>query len=134
MRAVVLTFLGLAALGAVPVQAAPMVVPAKQIAVELRGAPSIEVRQGCGWGWHRGGWRDRWGYWRIGDAATRTGSGRTGRSGIKNSRSRSPTPLTPPVTAHDEARRPASADERCRLSATARAASENGQPNTVQPR
>jgi hypothetical protein len=41
MRAVVLTFLGLAALGAVSVQAAPIAVPAKPIAVEMGAAPSI---------------------------------------------------------------------------------------------
>ena len=67
MRPVVLTFLGLAALGAVSVQASPIAVPAKPIAVELGAAPSIElVRQGCGWGWHRGGWRDHRGYWHWG--------------------------------------------------------------------
>jgi hypothetical protein len=67
MRSVVLTFLGLAVLGAVSVQAAPIAVPAKPITVELGGAPSVQlVRQGCGWGWHRGGWRDRWGYWHWG--------------------------------------------------------------------
>jgi hypothetical protein len=54
----------IAASVAVSVQAAPIVVPAKRIAIELGAAPPIElVRQGCGWGWHRGGWRDRWGYW-----------------------------------------------------------------------
>jgi hypothetical protein len=67
MRPVVLTFLGLAALGAGSVQASPIAVPAKPIAVELGAAPSIElVRQGCGWGWHRGGWRDHRGYWHWG--------------------------------------------------------------------
>jgi hypothetical protein len=67
MRAVVLTFLGLALLSAVSVQASPIAVPARPIAAELGAAPSIElVRQGCGWGWHRGGWRDRWGYWHCG--------------------------------------------------------------------
>jgi hypothetical protein len=67
MRVVVLAFLGLVALGPMSVQAAPIAVPAKPITVELGGAPSIElVRQGCGWGWHRGGWRDRWGYWHGG--------------------------------------------------------------------
>ena len=63
MRAVVLTFVGLASLGTVSVQAAPIAVPARPIAVEL----GIElVRQGCGWGWRRGGWRDRWAYWHWG--------------------------------------------------------------------
>jgi hypothetical protein len=54
---------------------APIAVPAKPIAVEIGAAPSIElVRQG-GWGWHRGGWHDRWGYWHRG-RCTRTGSDR----------------------------------------------------------
>jgi hypothetical protein len=67
MRAAALAFLGLAALGPMSVQGAPIAVPAKPITVELGGAPSIElVRQGCGWGWHRGEWRDRWGYWHWG--------------------------------------------------------------------
>jgi hypothetical protein len=26
--------------------------------------PMLEIRDGCGLGWHRVGWRDRWGYWR----------------------------------------------------------------------
>jgi hypothetical protein len=43
MRAVVLTVLGLAALGAVSVQAAPIVVPAKRIAVELGAWPSMRL-------------------------------------------------------------------------------------------
>jgi hypothetical protein len=67
MRAIVLTFLGLAALGAVSVQAAPIAVPARPIAVEPGTAPSIElVRQDCGWGWHRSRWHDSSGYWHWG--------------------------------------------------------------------
>ena len=67
MRVVVLAFVGMAALVATSALAAPIAAPAKPIAVELSGAPSIElVRQGCGWGWHRGGWRSRWGRWHWG--------------------------------------------------------------------
>jgi hypothetical protein len=44
----------LSALDAVSVQAAPIAVRAKLIAVELGAAPSIYlVREGGGWGWHR---------------------------------------------------------------------------------
>jgi len=58
---------GAVALAVVSAQAAPMPAPPKVTAVELGAAPPIElVRQGCGWGWHRGGWRDRWGYWHWG--------------------------------------------------------------------
>jgi hypothetical protein len=64
MRAAGLTFLGLAALAAAA-QAAPIAIPAKPSHIET--APPIElVRQGCGWGWHRVGWGDRWGYWHWG--------------------------------------------------------------------
>ena len=67
MRAVVATFLGAVALAVVSAQAASMPAPSKVTAAELGAAPPIElVRQGCGWGWHRGGWRDRWGYWHWG--------------------------------------------------------------------
>jgi hypothetical protein len=31
--------------------------------LRIAGAPFELVRQGCGYGWHRGRWRDRWGYW-----------------------------------------------------------------------
>ena len=66
MRVIVATFTGLVALAAISVQAAPLV-PAKVTGAELGASPSIElVRQGCGWGWHRGHWRDRWGYWHWG--------------------------------------------------------------------
>jgi len=66
MRTMIATLAGLVALGAVSVQAAPLP-PAKANPAEVGAAPSIElVRQGCGWGWHRGHWRDRWGYWHWG--------------------------------------------------------------------
>ena len=62
MRAAVATFVGLAALVAVSVHAAPISI--KPTEVSLGPAPRIElVAQGCGWGWHRAHWRDRWGYW-----------------------------------------------------------------------
>jgi hypothetical protein len=67
MRAVVWTFLGLAALAAATAEAAPITIPAKPSQIEVGTAPPIElVRQGCGWGWHRVGWWDRWGYWHWG--------------------------------------------------------------------
>jgi len=66
MRTILATFAGLVALAAVSAQAAP-VPPAKTTRAELGASPAIElVRQGCGWGWHRGRWRDRWGYWHWG--------------------------------------------------------------------
>jgi hypothetical protein len=62
MRTMVPTVAGLLTLAAVSAQAAPLP-PAKASPAELRAAPPIElVRQGCGWGWHRGHWRDRWGW------------------------------------------------------------------------
>jgi hypothetical protein len=66
MRTTIATLAGLTFFAAVSVQAAPLP-PAKAIPTELGNAPPIElVRQGCGWGWHRGHWRDRWGYWHWG--------------------------------------------------------------------
>ena len=60
MRTMIATLAGLVALAAVSVQAAPLA-PAEALPVEVGSGPSIElVRQGCGWGWHRGGWRDHW--------------------------------------------------------------------------
>ena len=67
MRAVVSAFVGLAALAAVSARAAPITMPAKPLHIEAGTTPPIElVRQGCGWGWHRAHWRDRWGYWHWG--------------------------------------------------------------------
>ncbi len=65
LRTVIGTFAGLLAFAVVSAQAAP--IAARPMQAEIAAAPSIElVRQGCGWGWHRGGWRDRWGYWHWG--------------------------------------------------------------------
>jgi hypothetical protein len=66
MRAMIATLAGLLALTTVSVQAAPLA-PVKVSRVEIATAPPIELaRQGCGWGWHRGLWRDRWGYLALG--------------------------------------------------------------------
>lgn len=66
MRIPIAALAGLVALMAVSAQAAPMP-PAKATPTERRTAPPIElVRQGCGWGWHRARWRDRWSYWHWG--------------------------------------------------------------------
>jgi len=66
MRTILATFAGLVALAAVSAQAAP-VPRAKATGAELGASSAVElVRQGCGWGWHRGRWRDRWGYWHWG--------------------------------------------------------------------
>jgi hypothetical protein len=67
MRTILATFAGLVALAAVSAQAAPVPPPAKATGAERGASPAIElVRQGCGWGWHRGRWRGRWGYWHWG--------------------------------------------------------------------
>ena len=66
MRTMVPTVAGLLTLAAVSAQAAPLP-PAKASPAEVRAASPIElVRQGCGWGLHRGHWRDCWGYWHWG--------------------------------------------------------------------
>jgi len=65
MRAVIVAFVGGVALAGMSAQAAPL--PAKPTAIELGASPSVElVVGGCGWGWHRHRWRDRWGYWHPG--------------------------------------------------------------------
>ena len=62
MRVAVATFVGVAALAAVSVQAAP--IPSQMTPIELGVAPPVElVAGGCGPGWHRHHWRDHWGYW-----------------------------------------------------------------------
>jgi hypothetical protein len=66
MRTTIATLAGLTVFAAISAQAAPLT-SLKATPAELNGAPPIElVRQGCGWGWHRGHWRDRWGYWHWG--------------------------------------------------------------------
>jgi hypothetical protein len=66
MRTTIATLAGLMTLAAVSAQAVPLP-PAKAIPAERSAAPPIELaRQGCGWGWHRTRWMDRWGYWHWG--------------------------------------------------------------------
>jgi hypothetical protein len=66
MRVIVATFAGSVALVTFSVQAAPLP-PVKADAIELSSAPPIEqVRDDCGHGWHRTGWRDQWGRWQWG--------------------------------------------------------------------
>jgi hypothetical protein len=67
MRVIVATLAGFVSLAATAVQAAPPV-PAKESAVEPGANPPIVlVRDDCGHGWHRAGWRDQWGRWQWGD-------------------------------------------------------------------
>jgi hypothetical protein len=66
MRATIPTLAGLLALTTISAQAAPLP-PMKSTMSELGSAPPVElVREGCGPGWHRHHWRDRWGYWHWG--------------------------------------------------------------------
>ena len=59
MRTMIAALAGLVALTTVSVQAAPLA-PAKANPAEVGAAPPVElVRQGCGWGWHRGSGRER---------------------------------------------------------------------------
>ena len=59
MRTMIAALAGLVALTTVSVQAAPLA-PAKASPAEVGAAPPVElVRQGCGWGWHRGSGRER---------------------------------------------------------------------------
>jgi hypothetical protein len=56
------SFIGLAALAAASVQAAPS--PNRENWVQLGVAPSFELgAQGCGVGWHQALWRDWRGDW-----------------------------------------------------------------------
>ena len=80
MRVIVATFAGLLALAAASAQAAPPVPKPQDISNQEwaplsndqpspppSAAPPVElVAQGCGWGWHRHHWRDRWSYWHWG--------------------------------------------------------------------
>jgi hypothetical protein len=62
LRTIIGMFPGLLAFAVVSAQAAP--IATRPMQPEIAAAPPIKlVRQGCGWGWHRRGWRDRWGYW-----------------------------------------------------------------------
>jgi hypothetical protein len=65
MRVILAAFVGVFALAAIPVEAAPVV--GKAGPVELGAAPPIElVAGGCGPGWHHRHWRDQWGNWHWG--------------------------------------------------------------------
>ena len=85
MRAVIVAFITGVALAPMAVQAAvlpprppgPVIYVANQEWAPLlngpasngwvHAAPPIElVAEGCGWGWHRRHWLDRWGHWHWG--------------------------------------------------------------------
>ena len=66
MRMILPVLVGGVALAAISAHAAPLP-PAKSPAVELTAPPIELVRDDCGHGWHRTGWRDYWGYWHWGD-------------------------------------------------------------------
>jgi hypothetical protein len=64
MRALILAFVVGLALAA-SAQAAPAA--PRLTNIDLNAAPPIEpVAEGCGWGWHRRQWQDRWGNWHWG--------------------------------------------------------------------
>jgi hypothetical protein len=66
MRAAIRAVVCGLALVTTSLQAAP--VPTKETLAELGATPKLElVRDGCGRGWHRTGWRDQWGYWHGGN-------------------------------------------------------------------
>jgi hypothetical protein len=67
MRTIVATLVGPMTLAAISAQAAPLT-PSKAAPPELVAPPPVAlVRDDRGHGWHRTGWRDRWGYWHWGD-------------------------------------------------------------------
>jgi hypothetical protein len=67
MHTMLATLAGLMTIAAISVQAAPLP-PAMAAPTELAALPRMElVGDDCGHGWHRTGWRDRWGYWHWGD-------------------------------------------------------------------
>jgi cyanophycinase-like exopeptidase len=66
MRALTIVFVGGVALAATSAQAAPLA-PRPQSQAPIDVAPPIKlVAEGCGWGWHRHHWIDRWGHWHWG--------------------------------------------------------------------
>jgi hypothetical protein len=61
MRATIVALVAVFGLIALPAQVSAAPAAPHDIALST---PAIElVRDGCGAGWHRQGWRDRWGYW-----------------------------------------------------------------------
>jgi hypothetical protein len=67
VRTILATLVSLMTIAAISAQAAPLT-PAKADPLELAAPPPMElVRDDCGHGWHRTGWRDQWGRWHWGD-------------------------------------------------------------------
>jgi predicted membrane channel-forming protein YqfA (hemolysin III family) len=65
MRLMLATMLGLSILLTLPAAAAPLA--AKAAGIESAAASAVvPVAGGCGYGWHRRHWQDRWGYWHWG--------------------------------------------------------------------
>jgi hypothetical protein len=66
MRALAIVFVSGVALAAMSAQAAP-VAPNPPSRASSDAVPPIEmVAEGCGPGWHRHHWIDRWGHWHWG--------------------------------------------------------------------
>jgi hypothetical protein len=66
MRDMTMVFVSGVALAAMSARAAPLA-PRPPSQASIDAAPPIElVAEGCGWGWHRHHWIDRWGHWHWG--------------------------------------------------------------------
>jgi hypothetical protein len=65
MRAILAASVCILMLAAIPSQAAPLAPKASLPQIGTALAPTL-IANGCGPGWHRNRWRDRWGYWHGG--------------------------------------------------------------------
>lgn len=65
MRVTLALLTGLMLLMTAPGQAAPLAAKANRTELGAAG-PLVRVAEGCGPGFHRRHWRDRWGYWHWG--------------------------------------------------------------------
>jgi hypothetical protein len=72
MRIIVTTCAALLALGAISVEAAPLL-PAKSGPPEVTSPPPVElVNHGCGYGQRRTQWQDQYGHWHWGRCVPKT--------------------------------------------------------------
>lgn len=72
MRIIIATCVGLVALSALSVQAAPLP-PTKAGPTQLAISPPVELAaDGCGYGYRRTRWQDHWGRWHWGRCVPKT--------------------------------------------------------------
>ena len=71
MRIIIATCAGLVALSTISAQATPLPL-SKAVPTQLTISPIVPAANGCGYGYRRGHWQDKWGRWHLGHCIPKT--------------------------------------------------------------